>query len=291
MKVLVLGSNGQLGLSLRDDLSGTDHEVVYASREQIDVTDLEEVEGKVTEINPDFLINASAYTAVDEAERQWEEANDANNIAVSNLARICLNLECWLIHVSTDYVFDGESHLPYGEFDETAPKSVYGETKLEGERAIQSSGCSYIIIRTAWLFSEYGKNFLKSMMRLGRDREELNVVADQTGCPTYAQDLAKAIVTILPFLIANHSCSGIYHYCGDEACSWHDFAVAIFLEAEKQGLKVPRKVNPISTAEYPTLAMRPRYSVLDCSAIFQSFGVSPSNWRLGIKQVIDELTL
>ena len=291
MKVLVLGSNGQLGLSLRDHLSGTDHEVVYASREQIDVTDLEEVEEKVTEINPDCLINASAYTAVDEAERHWEEANDANNIAVSNLARVCLNLDCWLIHVSTDYVFDGESQLPYGEFDETAPRSVYGQTKLDGERAIQSSGCSYIIIRTAWVFSEYGNNFLKSMIRLGRDREELNVVADQTECPTYAKDLAKAIVTILPSLIANHSCSGIYHYSGGEACSWHDFAVAIFLEAEKQGLQVPRKVNPISTAEYPTLAVRPRHSVLDCNAIFRSFGVSPSNWRFGIKQVIGELKL
>lgn len=291
MKVLVLGSNGQLGLSLRDHLSGTDHEVVYASREQIDVTDLGEVEEKVTEVNPDFLINASAYTAVDEAERHWEEANAANNIAVSNLARVCLNLECWLIHVSTDYVFDGESQLPYGEFDETAPRSVYGETKLEGERAIQSSGCSYIIIRTAWVFSEYGNNFLKSMMRLGRDHEELNVVADQTGCPTYAQDLAKAIIIMMPSLVTNPSYSGVYHYCGDEACTWHDFAVAIFSEAEKQGFQVPRKVNPISTAEYPTLAVRPRYSVLDCSAIFGSFGVSPSNWRLGIKQVIDDLNL
>jgi dTDP-4-dehydrorhamnose reductase len=289
MKILILGCNGQLGLCLKDQLQNSEHTVVYASRDQIDVSDFEATANKILEIKPNILINATAYTAVDKAEEEPQTANIINCLAISKVANICSKLGCWLIHVSTDYVFDGKSSSPYRENDYTAPQSVYGETKLGGERAIQSSGCNYLIIRTAWLFSEYGNNFLKSMLRLGSERHELNIVGDQIGCPTYAQDIAKSIVTILPFLDLKGSSSGIYHYCGDKPCSWYEFARAIFLEAELQGLKTPSYVKSITTADYPTPAIRPAYSVLDCSAIESCFSITRSNWRDGIKIVIDRL--
>jgi dTDP-4-dehydrorhamnose reductase len=289
MKILVLGCNGQLGQCLKDQLRNTGHTVVYASRDQIDVTDFQATANKIVHMKPDFLINASAYTAVDKAEEEQEAANIINCLAISNVANICSELGCWLIHVSTDYVFDGESSSPYRENDLTAPQSVYGQTKLGGERAIQSSGCNYLIIRTAWVFSEYGSNFLKTMLRLGNERDELSIVGDQIGCPTYAQDIAKSIVSILSCLDLKGSSSGIYHYCGDEPCSWYEFARAIFLEAEVHGLKTPSYVKSITTADYPTPAIRPAYSVLDCSKIESCFDVTRSNWRDGIKVVMDRL--
>lgn len=289
MKILVLGCNGQLGRCLNDQLRNTEYTVAYASRDEIDVADFQATANKIVEMKPDFLINASAYTAVDKAEEEQETANIINCLAISNVANICSGLGCWLIHLSTDYVFDGESSAPYREDDVTTPKSVYGKTKLSGERAIQSSGCNYLIIRTAWVFSEYGSNFLKTMLRLGNERDELSIVGDQIGCPTYAQDIAKSIVSILPFLDTKGSSSGIYHYCGDECCSWFEFAQAIFLEAELRGLKTPSHVKSITTADYPTPAIRPAYSVLECTAIERRFDITLSNWRDGIKMVIDRL--
>ena len=241
------------------------------------------------EISPDIVINATAYTAVDKAEEEHQAADRINHLAVANIASICNQLDCWLIHVSTDYVFDGNSEVPYKEDNQTNPQGVYGDSKLKGEVAIEASGCKYLIIRTAWVYSEYGNNFLKTMLRLGADRDELSIVGDQIGCPTYAQDIAKSIVSILSFLDLKSSSSGIYHYCGDEPCSWYDFARAIFLEAEVQGLKTPSYVKSITTADYPTPAIRPAYSVLDCSKIERRFDVTRSNLRDGINIVIDRL--
>ena len=200
MKILVLGCKGQLGRCLNDQLINTDHEVIYTSREQIDIADFEVTKSKILEISPDLIINATAYTAVDKAEEDQKTANLINHLAVKNIADICNQLECWLIHVSTDYVFDGNSKVPYKEDDETNPQGAYGETKLKGELAIQASGCKHIIIRTAWVFSEYGNNFLKTMLRLGAERDELSIVGDQIGCPTYAQDIARSIIATLPYL-------------------------------------------------------------------------------------------
>jgi dTDP-4-dehydrorhamnose reductase len=208
---------------------------------------------------------------------------------MANISGICNQLDCWLIHVSTDYVFDGNSQVPYKEDNPTNPQGVYGDSKLKGEAAIEASGCKYLIIRTAWVYSEYGNNFLKTMLRLGADRDELSIVGDQVGCPTYAQDIAMTLVSALPLLDLRGSSSGIYHYCGDEPCSWFDFARAIFSEAEKQGLKTPSCVKSISTADYPTPAMRPVYSVLECSKIEECFDVTRSNWRNGIRVAIDRL--
>jgi dTDP-4-dehydrorhamnose reductase len=289
MKILVIGSKGQLGCCLADQLSDTGYEIIFTSRAEIDIADLASTKAKITVLSPTIVINASAYTAVDKAENDQYEAEKINHIAVNNIASTCSEIGCWLIHISTDYVFDGAASHPYGEDAETNPQGVYGDSKLKGELAIQASGCKYLIIRTAWVYSEYGNNFLKTMLRLGADREELSIVGDQIGCPTYAQDIAKSIVSILSCFDLKGSSSGIYHYCGDEPCSWYDFARAIFAEAEIHGLKSPSNIKSITTAEYPTHAIRPAYSVLDCTKIENVFGVTRSNWRDGIEIVTDRL--
>jgi dTDP-4-dehydrorhamnose reductase len=288
MKILVLGCKGQLGRCLNDQLINTDHEVIYTSREQIDITDFEQTKNQILKISPNLIINATAYTAVDKAEEDQKNANLINHLAVKNIADICNQLECWLIHVSTDYVFDGNTKIPYKEDDQTNPQGAYGETKLNGELAIQSSGCKHIIIRTAWVFSEYGNNFLKTMLRLGAERDELSIVGDQIGCPTYAQDIARSIVEIVPQLNSREY-NGIYHYCGDQPCSWYDFANAIFDQAMSNNLKIPSIVNSIETSAYPTPAKRPAFSVLNCSKIENECGVLSSNWQEGTRQVIRKL--
>jgi len=286
MKILVLGSKGQLGLCLSDQLSKTLHQVTYASREEIDVGEFGSTQESIIGINPDLVINATAYTSVDEAEKDKESANLINHLAVANIADICRELDCLLVHISTDYVFDGNAIKPYIETDNTNPQGVYGISKLNGEIFIRSSGCRYLIIRTAWVFSEYGNNFMKTMLRLGANNDNLSIVGDQFGCPTYAQDIAIAIVTILDRFDLKEITSDIYHYCGDESCSWFDFASLIFSEASNAGWSTPRQLKSIKTAEYPTLAARPANSVLDCSKIFDNFGVSPSDWRKAIKVVL-----
>jgi dTDP-4-dehydrorhamnose reductase len=288
MKILVLGCKGQLGNCLNDQLNNTTHEVIYTSRDQIDIVDFNETKSRILDIFPDLIINATAYTAVDDAEKDQKTANLINHLAIKNIADICSQQSCWLIHVSTDYVFDGNTKIPYTEDDKTNPQSVYGKTKLEGELAIQASGCKYIIIRTSWVYSEYGNNFLKTMLRLGVDRDELSIVGDQVGCPTYAQDIARSIVKIVTKL-KSIKYSGLYHYCGDQPCSWYDFANTIFSQKIINNLKIPNTINSIETSSYPTPAKRPAFSVLNCSKIENDFGVSPSNWQYGIEQALLKL--
>ena len=288
MKILVLGCYGQLGRCLKDQLDNTNHEIIYSSREHINIADFKETKNKILDISPDILINAAAYTAVDKAEEDQDIANLINHLAVENIAKICNQINCWLIHMSTDYVFDGNSNTPYTEQDKINPQSIYGETKLKGELSIQSSGCKHIIIRTAWVFSEYGNNFLKTMLRLGTESDYLNVVGDQIGCPTYAHDIARSIIQIIPQL-SSLKTSGVYNYCGERSTSWYDFANLIFLQAKENNLKIQCKVNFIKTSEYITPAKRPKFSVLDCSKIENRFGVIPSNLNNGIKQAIIKL--
>ena len=287
MKILVLGCKGQLGRCLEDQLLSTDYKVFFTSREQMDIADFEATKNHIRDIAPDVVINAAAYTAVDKAEEDRQTADLINDLAVKNIAGICNQIDCWLIHVSTDYVFDGTSDVPYKEEDQTNPQGVYGETKLQGELAIQSSGCKHIIIRAAWMFSEYGNNFLTTMLHLGAELDELNIVSDQVGCPTYAQDIAEAITVILPQLQFQKT-SGLYHYCGDQRCSWYEFAREIFKQAKTDNIKVPSSIHPIETSAYPTLATRPAFSVLDCSRIESVFGVNVSDWKRGVKQVVSK---
>ena len=285
MKVVVLGAKGQLGRCLSDQLVGTIHDVTLAAREDIDIADLEGAKAKLLTLYPDVVINASAYTAVDKAEEEADKANEVNNVAVGNLAQICGSINCVLIHISTDYVFDGLAQTAYKESAQPNPQSVYGKTKLLGELAIQESGCDHLIIRTAWVFSEYGNNFLKTMLRLGKERDKLSIVGDQVGCPTYAQDIAKAIVTILAGIEAHNVSWGIYHYCGEEVTSWFGFAEAIFEEAKQLGLIITSpKLTEITTLEFPTLAKRPAFSVLDSSNIQAVWSVQPSDWKAVISK-------
>lgn len=288
MKILVLGCKGQLGRCLNDQLINTEHEVIYTSRDQIDIADFEVTKSKILKFSPDLLINATAYTAVDKAEEDQETADLINHRAVANLATLCNQLGSWLIHVSTDYVFDGNTKIPYKEDDKTNPQGVYGETKLKGELAIQSSGCKYIIIRTAWVFSEYGNNFLKTMLCLGTERDQLSIVDDQIGCPTYAQNIAKAIVVIMRRLKSEGKIIGTYHYVGEVGCSWADFAEDIFKEAIKQGIiKNKPKIIKISTSEFPNLAKRPMQSKLDFSKFKSTFGINQSNYADSIYSALE----
>jgi dTDP-4-dehydrorhamnose reductase len=289
MNILVLGSNGQLGRCLADQFSGTDYETIFTSRADLDVADLSGSKDKITKLCPDLIINASAYTAVDKAEQDRDMAYLINHEAVANIAQICAELGCGLIHVSTDYVFDGAATQPYRETDATNPQGVYGDSKLKGELAIQASGCQHLIIRTAWVFSEYGNNFLKTMLRLGSERDELSIVGDQIGCPTYAQDIAKTIVALVAPMQEQEFCSGTFHYCGDKACSWYEFAKAIFATAAEGGFTVPERVNAISSKEYPTPAARPAYSVLDCTSLAKTFEIAPSDWQRAIPMVLSAL--
>lgn len=288
MKILVLGSNGQLGLCLKDQLSKTDYDVIYTSRQEIDISDFKKTSDTISKIAPDLIINSSAYTSVDKSEVEEGLANTINNLAVENIANTCSNLNIWLIHFSTDYVFDGTSNLPYKENDFTNPLCVYGKTKLKGEHSIKSSKCKYLIIRTSWVYSEYKNNFLKTMIRLGLTKDELTIVSDQIGCPTYAQDIAKTVVKIIPQLIKTNIC-GIYHYCGNYRYSWHEFAQKIFQQAQLNGFKIPKKINKIQTKFYPTPAVRPLFSVLDCSKIISDFDTNTSNIDDGIKKVVASL--
>ena len=198
MKVLVLGSQGQLGQCLQDQFTQTNYQVIYHCRADTDIANFAETSDNLSSLNPDVVVNASAYTAVDKAEMQQSLANQVNHLAVDNLAKVCKKIGCFLIHISTDYVFDGNASRPYQEDDQTNPQGVYGVSKLAGEIAIQRTDCRFLIIRTAWVFSEYGSNFFTTMLRLGAERDSLSIVGDQIGCPTYAQDIASLVVGLLP---------------------------------------------------------------------------------------------
>ena len=284
MKILVLGSKGQLGCCLYDQLNNTDHDVVFTSREQIDIGDLHNTKKQILGIRPNLIINASAYTFVDKAEKKRDEAKLINSTAVLNIANICNKINSWLVHFSTDYVFDGKSEIAYDENDKTNPLSIYGDTKLMGEKAILSSGCKYIIIRTSWLFSEYGNNFLKTILRLSFERKEIRVVKDQIGSPTYAQDIAKVILIIIDELKRKKLSSCLYHFAGDKTLSWFEFSNAILNEAlELKLIKNKPKIISITTNQFPTDAKRPLRSVLNSSQINTTFGINSSNCIFGIR--------
>lgn len=286
MRVLVLGSKGQLGQCLRDKLQKTSHEVIYSSRNEIDISDLASAKIKIKKINPEIIINAAAFTSVDLAEKEQRLADLINHYAVANLANIAKELNSLLIHFSTDYVFDGISKKAYKETDTSNPICIYGLTKLNGEKAIQKSKCNYVILRLAWVYSEYGNNFLKTILKLGMNKEHLEIIGDQTGSPTYAQDVAKCVVTILSKLKMNESYSKLYHFSGNEYCSWFDFANMIFKEAKNYNLKVPKNITKIRSSEYKTDANRPAYSALDCSKINEDYDIDASILRDGIINVI-----
>lgn len=292
MKILVTGANGQLGRCLQDRLAlrtqqGEGPEYCALARSNLDIADHDAVQQAVAAYQPDVIINAAAYTAVDKAEQEPQLARHINADGPANLAKACAQNDALLIHVSTDYVFDGRASEPYSTDAPTNPLGVYGASKLEGERRIQALCPSHVIVRTAWVFSEYGNNFLKTMLRLGAERDRLRVVADQNGTPTYAGDLADALVRIAQSAKQSRS-FGIYHYCGGKTTSWYRFAKEILEQAHQVGLiKRSPRLEAISTEQFPTLAQRPAYSVLSGDKLVADYGIAEGDWLRGVVHVLE----
>ena len=286
MKLLVAGSKGQLGIELMRH-GAAKHQILGMTHDMLDITDSAEVMATIMAEKPDVVINAAAYTAVDKAEAESEACFAVNRDGPENLARACSVVGIPLIHISTDYVFDGGKSGAYVESDPVSPLGVYGKSKAEGEEKVRNACAEHIILRISWLFSAHGNNFVKTMLRLGSEREELAVVSDQHGCPTAAVDVA---MTILKICEHHHIQWGTYHFCQPEPTTWHGFAEAIFAEARQQGLQLKiRSIKAIGTEDYPTPAKRPVNSRLDCSKIEQIFGVAIHPWRESLAAVVKEL--
>ena len=294
--ILVTGKNGQLGQSLQkliiqNSTLNTQHSFTFVGREELDLSNTKSIEAYFANKQYDVIINCAAYTAVDKAESEPDQANQINHLAVKQLAEIAKQQDATLIHISTDYVFNGQNYKPYIESDQTDPQSVYGTTKLKGEQAfleVNPRGC---IIRTSWVYSEFGNNFVKTMLRLGKEKEQLGIIFDQVGTPTYAGDLAEAILAMLnsEFLMLNekidqsiqNSSFKIYHYSNEGVCSWYDFAKTIFEYA-----KIPCVVLPIETKDYPTPAKRPHYSLMNKTKIKSEFGIEIPYWKDSLKKCL-----
>jgi len=297
MRLLLLGGDGQVGHELRRSLAALG-EVIVTTRsgrlaadgsacEALDLAQADAIEPLLRRVRPDRVVNATAYTAVDRAESERELAFAVNAQGPARLAELCAADGIGLIHYSTDYVFDGNGTRPYLESDPTGPLSVYGESKLAGEEAIRASGATHLILRTAWVYATHGHNFLRTMLRLGAERDELRVVADQHGSPTPAWLLADAAAAVLRQGIAE---SGVRHIVAGGQTTWHGFAEAIFAEAQLRGLIERRpQVAPIATADYPTPAKRPNYSVLDTRRLQAEYGLSIPQWREALKTTLDAI--
>lgn len=284
MNILITGCNGQLGnemqLLARENVQ---HSYFFTDVEELDITDSEAVEAFVEFNAIDCIVNCAAYTAVDKAEENEELCDLLNNVAPGHLAKAVGKRGGIMVQVSTDYVFDGTNHIPYTESEPTCPNSVYGRTKLAGEQSVMANCTNAMIIRTAWLYSTFGNNFVKTMMRLGKEKETLGVIFDQVGTPTYARDLAHAIYAAINKGVV----PGIYHFSNEGVISWYDFTKAIHRIA---GITTC-KVRPLHTEEYPTPAKRPHYSVLDKTKIKQTYGIEVPYWEDSLRECIQKIEL
>jgi len=274
MNILVTGANGQLGREMQRLSAVSPNNYLFTDVAELDITDAGAVRQAVGQNAVEVIVNCAAYTNVERAEEDEAAAERLNCEAVKNLAEAAAAAGATLIHVSTDYVFDGTVHRPYAEEAATSPLGAYGRTKLAGEKAVEASGCKYLIFRTAWLYSEYGNNFLKTMLRLTGEKEHMNVVFDQVGTPTYAGDLAMTIFSIIEggYFAGNE---GLYHFTNEGVCSWYDFAVEIAAAVGHDKCRI----MPCHTSEFPTKAARPAYSVLDKTKVKTTFGVEIPHWR------------
>ncbi|MEO9475178.1 MAG: dTDP-4-dehydrorhamnose reductase [Cyclobacteriaceae bacterium] len=281
MKILVTGSNGQLGSELQAIAKSSDWEFIFTDYQELDITDRDAVLKFFEENKPDYCINCAAYTAVDKAESEKQKADLINVSGAENLALGCAKLEAKFFQISTDFVFDGTASAPLKEDKTTTPVNYYGESKLKGEIAVAEHLKEHFIFRTSWLYSTFGNNFVKTMLKLSETKDELNIIADQIGTPTYARDLANAIVEIIK---SGSTAYGLYHYSNEGVASWYDFTKAIFEYAQ-----VDTKVNPIRTSQYPTPAARPAYSVMDKSKFKETFGLEIPYWRESLKDCLENL--
>jgi dTDP-4-dehydrorhamnose reductase len=288
IKVLVTGSNGQLGNCLVKHLLNMNFiELKAFDRNALDITDQQSVNNMISSFNPDYVVNGAAHTAVDKAESESELAYAINEHGPSNLAKAAQAVNATLIHVSTDYVFDGTKQGAYNETDIPIPQGIYGKSKLAGELAVAKYCTKHIILRTAWVFGEHGNNFVKTMLRLGSSRSELGIIGDQFGGPTYAGDIAEVIISIIEHVKNTGNCpSGVYHYSGTPYVSWYQFATNIFSAAKvnKALVNIPI-VNEITAAQYPLPAPRPSNSRLDCQLIEDTFSIKPSDWQQALTNI------
>lgn len=283
--ILVTGANGQLGNEMQIVAQGSEDRYLFTDVAELDITDAEAVEKMIRENHVDVIVNCAAYTNVDKAEEEPAVAEWLNALAVKNLAESAKRNDAVLIHISTDYVFGGtQNNTPCREDQPANPTGVYGKTKLQGEEAIKAVGCRYIIIRTAWLYSEFGKNFLKTMWNLTATKPELKVVFDQTGTPTYAYDLAEAIFEIIENRKYERH-EGIYHYSNEGVCSWYDFTKMIAAYAGHSSCRI----YPCHSNEFPSKVVRPSYSVLDKTKFKDTFGIEVPYWTDSLKKCIDVL--
>jgi dTDP-4-dehydrorhamnose reductase len=284
MVVLVTGSGGQLGQALQSIAPNySDIHFVFCDSTKLDITNLNNIKQQFKQFKPSFCINAAAYTAVDKAESEPEKAHLINVVGVKNLAEVCKEFDTTLFHISTDFVFDGTKDSPYSEDDVPNPTGVYGQTKLEGEKAIQETWDKHFIVRTSWVYSQFGSNFMKTMLRLASERDKLSVVNDQIGTPTNAVDLAEVLVKIVQSPITHHPSSntfGVYNFSNEGQCSWYYFAKKIF---EFNNINV--NLEPIPTTSFPTSAKRPTFSVLDKTKIKNKFGVEVKYWETSLKAI------
>lgn len=287
MKIVVTGANGQLGRSIRRlSVEHRELDFIFTDIDLLDIGNRDAVLAFAETHPVDFIVNCAAYTAVDKAEEEEEQCRRINTDAVAYLGEAAQHIGARILHVSTDYVFGGDSYMPYQESDPVSPTSVYGRTKLAGEKALSAVCPDAIIVRTAWLYSEYGHNFMKTMLRLGVERPEIRVVNDQIGSPTYAGDLAEAILSLLEKERQGEQNSGIYHYTNEGVCSWYDFAHSIIRIA---GL--PAKVIPIPTREYPTAAKRPAYSVLSKEKIKREYHWVIPHWEDSLRKCLANMNV
>lgn len=282
MRVLILGANGQVGYELAQCYSDAN----ALTREQVDFSTPGEITKAVDKHQPDIVINAVAYTAVDKAETEPSLAMQINAIAVQELARVCEKHNAWCVHYSTDYVFDGTEDKPYCESDPVSPLGIYGKTKLTGEQFLQQETARHIILRTSWVYSWRGANFVKTMLRLAAERDELNIVDDQWGSPTYALDIAESTKNIIQQLDADDSVSGVYHLTGSDHTNWYEFAKSIF-ELSKTSIKV----NPIPSEQFPTPAKRPNYSILDNAKLKDTFGLTLPGFHVSLADCLQRINL
>ncbi|PCE67664.1 dTDP-4-dehydrorhamnose reductase [Salinivibrio sp. YCSC6] len=286
MKILITGCNGQVGHCLVDQLTDK-ADVLALNKNKLDITDQAAVASVVSQFMPDYIINAAAYTAVDKAEEDMDLSFAINRDGAKYLADAANSCDAVMLHISTDYVFDGEGHEPYKENDIVAPQSVYGQSKLAGELAVAEACHQHLILRTAWVFGEHGNNFVKTMLRLGEGRDALRIVGDQFGGPTYAGDIASALIKMVEYIEQKKSPEwGIYHFSGTPYVSWYEFAENIFQKAQSYSVleKTP-SLSSISTSEYPTPAKRPANSCLDCGKIEKQFGIEPSDWQASLDNI------
>jgi dTDP-4-dehydrorhamnose reductase len=291
MRVLITGARGQVGHELLR-LAPEGFDVVGLGSGELDISDASAVQREIAHLRPQLIINAAAYTAVDKAESEPERAYAVNRDGPANLGRAAEQLGIPVLHISTDYVFAGDASTPYRESDPTGATGVYGASKLAGEQVLADACSRHLILRTSWVFGAHGNNFVKTMLRLGREREELSVVADQQGCPTSAASIARALWALAEQYRREGKLRwGLYHYSGTPACSWHAFALEIFRQAQQAGL-LPRQpvVHAIPAAQYPTPARRPAWSVLDGSLLRQAHGIEPADWRVELEAVLAELS-